>query len=552
MKHFYIGASFLLFFSSISAQKTLWQKNIPSTTQDFLSMMSTTLDRQIVLSGSVIQKTKWSELSTESSVSKNAGYDYRLLKLSQEGNILWDKHFGGERHDYLIATMTTREGGFLLTGTSYSNQSGDKKENNLGGSDVWLIRLNEDGEELWQKTLGTNSNDEASAVAQSTDEGFFVAGNINSNSNLLGSKDVFISKLDKTGKLINTTILGGSSLDEVQEMIATPDGGSVLLMYSTSGKTENKMLNTSENKTANIFTSLKRSTDNSESSTLIGKTEEDFGEGDYWIVKLDKSAKVEWQKTYGGSADDRPKTIVFTDKGYLIGGESRSDSSGNKRENIEEGTDLWLISLDKNGNELWQKTYSFGNRDILMSTTIITQTNKDHFSEDKGFLLGGYTQAEVKIETDDEKFWMLYINTEGKEEWRKHVEGTSKKKEERLVSAKLQTDGTFLLAGTSAEELGQENWKILKLGDKQVQDLIEKQDIKIYPNPVSDYCYVEIGFEFTGEADIFLYDMSGRLLKSLKTTSSVTKINTQPLVQAVYIVTAKTNTKSVSAKIIKK
>ncbi len=100
--------------------------------------------------------------------------------------------------------------------------------------------------------------------------------------------------------------------------------------------------------------------------------------------------------------------------------------------------------------------------------------------------------------------------------------------------------------------MGQENWKILKLGDKQVQDLIEKQDIKIYPNPVSDYCYVEIGFEFTGEADIFLYDMSGRLLKSLKTTSSVTKINTQPLVQAVYIVTAKTNTKSVSAKIIKK
>jgi hypothetical protein len=46
------------------------------------------------------------------------------------------------------------------------------------------------------------------------------------------------------------------------------------------------------------------------------------------------------------------------------------------------------------------------------------------------------------------------------------------------------------------KELGKENWKIVKLGDKQVNQLIEKQDIKIYPNPVSDYAYVEIGFDF--------------------------------------------------------
>ena len=107
------------------------------------------------------------------------------------------------------------------------------------------------------------------------------------------------------------------------------------------------------------------------------------------------------------------------------------------------------------------------------------RTTKNNQSEDKGFLIGGYTQAEEKIQTDDEKFWMIYLDTKGKEEWRKHVEGKSKKKEERLVSAKLQNDGTFLLAGTSAEELGQENWKILKLGDKDLDHLIEKQDIRI-------------------------------------------------------------------------
>ena len=381
------------------------------------------------------------------------------------------------------------------------------------------------------------------------------AQQVNSNKGLFESKDVFVSKLDKTGKLINTTILGGNNLDEVQEMFATPDGGSILLIYSISGKIQNKIFNTlkteqgnSENKAIDLLVSSKGET---EDKILIGKTEDNFGEGDYWIVKLDKNANVEWQKTYGGSADDYPKTIVFTDKGYLIGGESRSNSSGNKRENIEEGSDLWLISLDKNGNELWQKTYSFGNRDVLMSANVIRKTNKDNFSEDRGFLLGGYTQAEGKIQTDDEKFWMLYINADGKEEWRKHVEGKSKKKEERLVSAKLQTDGTFLLAGTSAKELGKENWKILKLGDKDVENLIEKQEIRIYPNPVDDYCYVEIGLDFK-EADIALYDMTGKLIQNIKTKNTVTKINTSILPQGVYVVTAKTENKVVNSKIVKK
>ncbi|MDQ0478280.1 T9SS type A sorting domain-containing protein, partial [Chryseobacterium sp. MDT2-18] len=130
--------------------------------------------------------------------------------------------------------------------------------------------------------------------------------------------------------------------------------------------------------------------------------------------------------------------------------------------------------------------------------------------------------------------------------------GKAKKKEERLVSAKLQNDGTFLLAGTSAEELGQENWKILKLDDKDLDNLIEKQDLRIYPNPVDEYAYVEIGFELKGEAQITLHDMSGRQIQTMKTKNKVTKINTAALPQGVYIVTANAQTKSVNAKIVKK
>ncbi|MXS72652.1 T9SS type A sorting domain-containing protein, partial [Flavobacteriaceae bacterium W22] len=116
-------------------------------------------------------------------------------------------------------------------------------------------------------------------------------------------------------------------------------------------------------------------------------------------------------------------------------------------------------------------------------------------------------------------------------------------------------------AGTSAEELGKENWKIVKLGDSQIDQLIEKQDIRIYPNPVSDYCYVEIGMESASwklgdgkaEADITVYDMGGRQLQSLKTKNKITRINTQNLIQGAYLVVVKTNdNKTASAKIIKK
>jgi hypothetical protein len=306
-------------------------------------------------------------------------------------------------------------------------------------------------------------------------------------------------------------------------MIPTKDGGALLGIYSRSG---------------------------------IGGTKktENYGEGDFWVIKISREGKLEWEKNFGGKDDDHLRTLALTSTGFLVGGESKSAISGNKTVGIEENADLWLISLSEKGEEIWQKSYNFGGRDILMGMSVL------HSADDKaskGILLGGYTQAEGSIQSDDEKFWLLYLNKDGKEEWRKYVKGESSKKEERLSDIKLNRDGSIILAGTSAQTLGEENWKIIKLGDKQIDQLIEKQDIKIYPNPVSDYAYVEIGFEGLREgafeAEINLYDMSGRQLQSLKTKNKVTKINTQNLIQGAYLIVVKTDTnKTANAKLIKK
>ncbi|PWN59468.1 T9SS type A sorting domain-containing protein [Chryseobacterium viscerum] len=522
----------------LSAQEVVWQKDIKSSTQDFLNQITTTIDQQYLITGSSIQSDKLQQSSKQ-----NNGYDFHLVKLNQQGEEVWEKYFSGQSHDYLSATVTTQDGGFLLAGTSYSGKGLDKKEDSKGGSDIWLIRINEFGDELWQKTLGSSSDEEARAVIQTTDLGFFVAGNVQNTAKGYGSKDVLITRLDKEGKELSQLILGGKGLDEVEKMIPTKDGGALLGIYSRSSEVR---VSGSETKT--------RETIATNPASRIAKSTDNFGEGDYWIVKLDKTGKVEWEKNFGGKGDDHIRTLALTSNGFIIGGESRSERSGNKTVGTEEGTDLWLISLNERGDEQWQKSYNFKNRDILMGMSVIQSQDTRSKNQDftKGILLGGYTQAEGRIQTDDETFWMLYLDQNGNEQWRKHITGESRKKEERLSDLKLNRDGSIILAGTSAEELGKENWKIVKLGDKQVDQLIEKYDIKIYPNPVSDYAYVEIGFDFK-DADILLYDMSGRQLQNLKTKNRVTKINTQTLVQGAYLITIKTDTnKTANAKLIKK
>lgn len=579
---------FSMLFVSVSAQEVQWQKDIKSSTQDFLSNLSVTPDGQFLISGSSIQPPKMTSVSSSGGARQNNGYDFHLVKLDQDGRKVWEKFFQGQNHDFLTATVATQEGGFLLAGTTLSPQGLDKKGRAFGGSDIWLIKIAENGTEEWQRTIGTAGNDEARAVVQSTDLGYFVAGSIQDKETGYGSKDVWLLKLDKTGKPTKEIILGGTGLDEVEKMIPTADGGALIGIYSRSGKFSEKNISSpskvskssgdakdsktkdrTSSRIASFFTDEKDGAEPTRKSpkstgiatpavergnftpvprTSFAKDTENFGEGDFWIIKLDKEGNVEWQQNLGGKGDDHIRTMALTGSGFIVGGESRSENSGNKTSGTEEGTDVWIIALDKNGNQQFQKSYSFGNRDVLMSLNTVWDKKG---TTSKGFLLGGYTQAEGKKEKDDETFWMLHLDDKGDQVWRKHIEGKSREKEERLVSATMLGDGSYVLAGTSAKELGKENWKVVKLGDSQVKELIEKQEIRIYPNPVSDYCYVEIGFDFK-EATIELYDMGGRLLDTVKTKNRVTKINTQPLIHGVFLAVVKTETKTVNAKIIKR
>ena len=570
MKNLYISLIFLFGSILIFPQNIDWQRNIKSNTQDYLSQLIVTFDNQYLISGSSIN-TKNNTTITENSPT-NTGYDYHLIKLNQEGVTVWEKYYGGLSHDYLTATAATQDSGFILAGTSYSAKGVNKSEDCYGSSDVWLIKITEEGNEEWQRSIGGSSGEEARAVIQTNDLQYIVASDINTGiggKRGYGSKDLWLVKLDEDGNPVKETIIGGKGLDEIEKIIPTEDGGCLIAVYSRSHSSEDIKLTSTDVSILNQIKEPSRSFSitqsnlysennktianinkkdyNNINTEIFPKTSVNYGEGDYWIIKIDKNLKIEWQKNYGGSGDDHIRNINRTDNGYFISGESASSKSGNKMSSVEEGSDLWLISLDKEGNELWQKEYSFGNRDVVMSADIIWDQEGE---TTEGILLGGYTQTELKERKNEETFWLLYIDKNGYEKWRKYVEGKLENKKERLVSAKLINDGSYILAGTSAQELGKENWQIIKLSEKKVEELIHKKDIKIYPNPVETFCYVEIG-EFTGKAEISLYDMSGKMVQNIKTKNLITKINISQLPQGIYIITATTSKKSFNAKIIK-
>ena len=95
-----------------------------------------------------------SNASGEKSANSKGSYDYWIIKIDANGNKLWDKTIGGGKNDYLRAITKTDDGAFLLTGYSDSNGTGDKTQPSQGGTDYWVVKIDANGNKLWDKTFG--------------------------------------------------------------------------------------------------------------------------------------------------------------------------------------------------------------------------------------------------------------------------------------------------------------------------------------------------------------------------------------------------------------
>lgn len=274
-------------------------------------------------------------MSDDGDGSNNEGFhDNWILRLDATGNILWEKSFGFSGHDHSYDVVQTADGGFFFAGFLDVTQSGGEGNFGKGGyltrhgvGEFWGTKLDAQGNLQWRRYFGGTNNDRSYSVVAAHDGGFVMAGASESDdfdvTDPKGSYDFWVVKVDKNGTMLWQKSLGGSGIDIARDITPTVDGG-----YVVVGQTFSTDADVSKNN----------------------------GESDAWMVKLNDDGGMLWQKTFGGSEFDAAESIFPTkDGGYLIAGNAKS-SDGDLAENQGEN-DFWLIKTDSEGNLLWQQTY---------------------------------------------------------------------------------------------------------------------------------------------------------------------------------------------------
>ena len=222
---------------------------------------------------------------------------------------------------------------------------------------------------------------------------------------------------------------GGKHADYLLDAQPTADYGFILAGSSLSGKTGNK-------------------------------TQDNSGDLDYWIWKMDESGELDWQKSIGGSGADMLYSIRnTTDGGFILAGTSESPAGTQKKDSCRGGEDIWIIKLNAKGNEEWQKTIGGGGQDIVKS---IAPTN------DGGYIIGGTSSSPLshilmKNGTDPYgksedshgglDYWIIKLDEKGKVKWQRILGG---KYADVLESIEQTSDGGYIVGGYSNSPASQD------------------------------------------------------------------------------------------------
>ena len=154
--------------------------------------------------------------SNDTDISSNIGsYDFWVVRISATGDLVWEKSFGGDQIDEARAIVKSSDGNFIIAGDTRSNNN--DISNNNGAADLWLIKVSPNGDLIWEKTIGGTSFDVARAIVTTHDNGFLLAGSSRSSdgdvSENKGQNDAWVLKVDAIGNLQWETTIGGSNID---------------------------------------------------------------------------------------------------------------------------------------------------------------------------------------------------------------------------------------------------------------------------------------------------------------------------------------------------
>ncbi len=352
--------------------------------------------------------------SNDGNVSGNHGLsDVWVVKLDASGALQWQHCFGGNKVDGAVSAVQISGGKIFVVANTNSNNG--IVTNNHGGnnntSDVWLLALNSTGTLLWQKTFGGSSPDVAHALIKTSDNNLLIGASTESNDGDItgnhGGEDFWLIKVDTLGNLIWQKSLGGTGTDICNSLTEATDG------YIGAGSS------------------------NSNNCDVTGNR----GGNDFWIVKTDFSGNLIWEKSYGGSSNESALTAMTNVAGnFVIGGYTNSLDS----DIIENhgSSEFWLLELDTAGNKVLQSTYGGSNSDIAYSIVQADTT---------GYLLAGVTTSNdydlLNSQTHGgEDCWLMKADATGNLIWSRVYGGSLN---DRAASVFQTADGGYIIAGYS-------------------------------------------------------------------------------------------------------
>ncbi|MBL7779111.1 MAG: hypothetical protein JNK66_12565, partial [Chitinophagales bacterium] len=251
--------------SDITAQNSfskLWDYRYGGRGNDECIALHETADGGFLLSGN-----SFSTQGYDISDTSRGGLDFWIVKLNKNGEKEWDKRYGGGGHDFANRAVNARGGGYLIAGQSASGMTGDKSQPSRGGYDYWVVRIDEQGNKLWDRRFGSTGSDHLWALATTLDGGYILggwsvgnAGGDKSENNHGADEDFWVVKIDSMGNLQWDKTIGTSGTDFMTCVLATQDGG-----YLLGGESW---------------------------AYLDGdKTDTVYGGYDCWVVKLDSSGQ---------------------------------------------------------------------------------------------------------------------------------------------------------------------------------------------------------------------------------------------------------------------
>ena len=443
-----------------------------------------------------------STYSSDGDISSNNGEsDIWLVKIDFTGNALFEKTYGGTLGEGPYGIFTSTDGNYYILGVAYSSDGDISFDPYPTSNDFWIIKIDGEGNIIWDKIVGGNGYDQPYRGYATTDGGIVAAGWTNSSdgdvSHYYDSYDMWMVKLSSDGEIEGDFTAGSSGMENAQAIIQTSDGGYLLGGNSIMGEGGN-------------LTCVPHS-----------------WAAEAILIKLDAGLNIEWQKCYGGTDHETITGVIERPDGYTFIGPANSDDGDLTDSGWHGKSDIWLVSIDFSGNILWQKCY--GGSDYDEATDIIYTIGNyvvvgNTLSVD-GDITNNHSQTEY-----DHDIWAFCIDETGNLLWQNCFGGLGDEYKQNAVVMKSALN--FVIAAYTdygpSFDVGCTpyggNWSDRDFWVFEVKDTtvsVPEQPVQVsalttYPNPANDYvCFERKGKASSHHMEINIFSASGLPVKEL-------------------------------------